>query len=136
MKILIISQHFYPEEFRINDIAAGLVAKGHSVDVVTGLTNYPKGEIYDGYKDRLIDNYLGVRVFRTAIRPRHTGSLNLFLNYMSFMKNAKKTLKKLDNSYDIVFSYATSPVYQIVPAIKAKNQFKCPLICMCCDQWP
>lgn len=136
MKILIVSQHFYPEEFRINDIAVELVNRGHSVDVVTGLPNYPKGEIFEGYEKKLFENYLGVNVYRTKIRPRHTGSLNLFRNYMSFMNKAKKTVCGLTGPYDIIFSYETSPAYQIVPAIKAKKVFKAPLVCMCCDQWP
>lgn len=136
MNILIISQHFYPEEFRINEIARELVKNGNNVEVITGLPNYPQGEIFEGYKEKLEEEYFGVVIHRTKIRPRHSGSLNLFRNYMSFMFNAKKTLKRIKNKIDIVFCFQTSPVFQIRPAILAKNKYKCPLITMCCDQWP
>ena len=136
MRILIVSQYFYPETFMINEIATGLVKRGHSVDVVTGIPNYPKGEIYEGYENRLIENYCGVTIFRTRIRPRHTGSLNLFLNYMSFMKKAKKTIRRINKTYDIVFCYEPSPIFQLTPTLYAKKRFKCSAILMCCDQWP
>lgn len=136
MNILIISQHFYPEEFRINEIARELVDKGNNVEVITGLPNYPQGEVYDGYKDKFEEEYFGVIIHRTKIRPRHSGSLNLFRNYMSFMFNAKKSLKRIKNNIDIVFCFQTSPVFQIRPAVFAKKKFNCPLITMCCDQWP
>lgn len=136
MRILIVSQYFYPENFKINDIAVELVNRGNVVDVVTGMPNYPSGIIYDGYHNRIFDNYLGVNVFRTKIRPRYKGTINLFLNYLSFMLKAKKTISSLKNKYDIVFCYEPSPIFQLTPALYAKSLFNCPAILMCCDQWP
>ena len=49
MKVLIVSQYFWPESFRINDVATGLVGNGHEVTVLTGKSNYPHGEFYEGY---------------------------------------------------------------------------------------
>jgi len=49
MRILVVTQHFWPENFRINDIVEGFVQDGLSVDVLCGLPNYPKGEWFDGY---------------------------------------------------------------------------------------
>lgn len=136
MNILIVSQYFYPEQFRINEIACELVSRGNSVDVVTGLPNYPEGEVYEGYNNLLEECYFGVKIYRTKIRPRHKGALNRFRNYLSFMLNAKKTIKKLKGHYDIVFCYMLSPIFQLTPAIFAKKRFKCPLVLMCLDQWP
>lgn len=136
MNILIVSQHFHPEVFRINEIARELSAQGNHVEVVTGMPNYPKGEIFEGYEDKYEECYFGVKIHRTKIRPRHQGRLNLFRNYMSFMQRAKKTVKALDGSFDIVFCYMSSPIFQLAPAIYAKKRFKCPLVLMCCDQWP
>ena len=88
MKILIVTQNYYPEQFRINDISKELVNRGHDVTVLTGLPNYPQGKIYDGYEDKekrreVID---GVKVIRVNERPRKSGgAINLFLNYYSFV---------------------------------------------------
>ena len=136
MNILIVSQYFYPEVFKINDIAVELVNRGNSVSVVTGLPNYPEGEIFDGYKNKLFDDYYGVKIYRTKIRPRHKGTINLFLNYMSFMRKAKKTVKKIGKKFDIIFCFEPSPIFQLTPAIFAKQLNNCPLVLMCCDQWP
>ncbi|MBR1676813.1 MAG: glycosyltransferase family 4 protein [Clostridia bacterium] len=137
MNILIVSQYFFPENFGINDIAKSWVQNGHHVEIVTGMPNYPMGEIFDGYQKRYEDEYCGVIIHRTDSRPRHKGSLNLFLNYMSFMFKAKKTIKKrVAIKPDIVFCYMPSPVFQLTPAIYAKKIFHCPLFLFYCDQWP
>ena len=49
MKVLVVSQYFWPEVFRINDICDGLTQRGHSVDVLTSLPNVPQGRFYEGY---------------------------------------------------------------------------------------
>ena len=49
MKILIVTQYYYPEQFQINEIAPELVKRGHEVTVLSGLPNYPKGVVFDGY---------------------------------------------------------------------------------------
>ena len=49
MKTLVVTQYFWPEEFRVNDICEGLVEKGHEIEVLTGLPNYPYGKLFDGY---------------------------------------------------------------------------------------
>lgn len=136
MNILIVTQYFYPENFKINDIACELVRRGNRVDVATGLPNYPHGEIFPGYEEKWQENYHGVNVYRTKTRPRHQGSVNLFRNYLSFMLKAKKTVKKLSGPYDVIFCYEPSPIFQLTPAISAKKRFHAKLVLMCCDQWP
>ena len=133
---MIISQYFYPEQFRINEIATELVASGHKVEVVTGMPNYPLGEVFDGYDEKLDELYNGMEIHRTKTRPRHKGTVNLFLNYVSFVFKAKHRIKRINGNFDVVFCFMPSPVFQLSPAIYAKNKFKCPLVCMCCDQWP
>lgn len=137
MKILIFSQYYYPEQFQINEIAPELVRRGHEVTVVTGLPNYPSGEIderYLNFKDEfeVID---GVKVIRCPIRPRKKGLFNLFLNYMSYMRLASKKVKKLEE-YDVVFSYQLSPITQVKPALKYKKKFDKKLIIYCLDLYP
>lgn len=135
--ILIVTQYFYPENFGINEVAARWVKDGNRVEVVTGLPNYPEGEIYQGFETKYEETYRGVLIHRTKCRPRHKGSWNLFRNYMDFMVKAKKTVRKrVVNQVDYVFCYMPSPIFQLGPAILAKKIFKCPLVLMCCDQWP
>ena len=88
MRILVISQYFYPENFRINDLCLGLKEKGHDITVVTGKPNYPKGIFFSGYTflNKPLDKYKGIKVYRSPIIPRGNASgLKLFLNYISFV---------------------------------------------------
>lgn len=144
MNILIICQHFYPEQFQINEIAPALVGRGHNVTVLTGLPNYPKGVIFDGYEDkinrRLLDReyeaQYGVRIIRCNMRPRKKGIKNLMLNYLSFAYKARKEVAKLDGNYDVVLSYQLSPITMVIPAIIYKRKWGKPLLLYCLDIWP
>ncbi|MCF0105913.1 MAG: glycosyltransferase family 4 protein [Holdemanella sp.] len=138
MKILIVSQYYYPEQFQINEIAPELVNRGHEVTVLTGLPNYPKGEIYPGYengqkRDEVVN---GVHIIRVEEHPRKKGGKNLILNYLSFMNNADKKAKELDTDFDIVLCYQLSPVTMLKPAISYSKKNKVPLLCYCLDLWP
>ena len=138
MKILVVGQHFYPEQFRINDICFSLSKIGHEVTMLTGLPNYPEGKIYPGYqhgenRDEWIN---GVHVIRCSLVGRGKNILQFGLNYLWFALSGKHKAKQLDGEYDIVFSYETSPVSMVAPAIVAKNKFHIPLIIDCLDQWP
>lgn len=135
MKILIVSQYYYPEQFQINEIAPELVRRGHDVTVLTGLPNYPKGETYPGYGVGE-ENINGVRVIRTKLHPRKSGALHLGWNYISFVYHAGKAAKKLQEKYDIVLAYQLSPVTVIQPAIVYKKKYSIPLLVYCLDIWP
>ena len=137
MKILVVSQYYYPEQFRINDICAELVKKGHQVTVLTGRPNYPKGEIFPGYEnDKQEEIINGVRVIRCKCRPRHQGIFNLAMNYLSFVYQGCKSICKLENNYDLVFVYGISPITMAVPAIFYKLFNKVPVYYYCLDIWP
>ncbi len=88
MKILVISQYFWPENFRINEVVKFLKFSGYEVEVLTGKPNYPEGEIFNEYlsdPDKFKE-YYGVKVYRLNTRPRKKGSkFDLFLNYSSFL---------------------------------------------------
>lgn len=86
MKLLIISQRYYPESFRITSIAEELVKRGHDVTVLTGLPNYPKGYIYPAYKNKKNrhQNISGVKIIRANEIGRRKGIFFRFLNYWSF----------------------------------------------------
>jgi glycosyltransferase involved in cell wall biosynthesis len=141
MRILIVSQHFWPENFRINSIALSLYNLGHKVDVLTGKPNYPKGEYYEGYS--LFSNSYemkeNIQIFRVPLIKRSSGSkLFLILNYLSFIIfgffMGPWLLRR--KKYDLVFVYATSPVLQAFVAILIAKFKKTPLILWVQDLWP
>ena len=138
MKILVISQYFYPEQFRVNDVVSELVKRGHTVTVVTGLPNYPEGEIYEGYEKSYeqLSEYNGATVYRCKLRPRYKGTKNLALNYLSFVVEAKKVLKKLSPDFDIIYVYEISPITLAIPALVYKKRTGTPVYLYCMDIWP
>lgn len=138
MKILIVTQYYYPEQFQINEIAPELVRRGHQVTVICGMPNYPKGVFYQGYENNKsrTEDIDGVTVIRCHQRARGKNPLTLLLNYYSFVKNANKQIGKLDNDYDIVFAYQLSPVTSSLPAIIYKKKFGTPVLLYCLDIWP
>ncbi len=138
MKILFVSQYYYPEQFQINEIAPALVARGHDVTVLTGCPNYPKGDIFEGYEDgkRSEEIINGVRVIRCDIIPRKQDPIHLVLNYYSFVKQGKKRALALDGDFDVVICYQLSPVLMLEPAVAYARKNRVPLICYCLDLWP
>ena len=50
MKILFVSQYYYPERISSTEIAETLVKLGHEVSVVCGKPNYGFNEILPEYK--------------------------------------------------------------------------------------
>ena len=70
--ILVVSQYFYPEQFRVNDLCSQWVKRGYRVTVLTGIPNYPQGKFYPGYglcKKRR-ETYNGVEMIRIPLIPR------------------------------------------------------------------
>jgi len=138
-KLLVVSQHYYPENFRINDIVAGFTEDGYAVDVLCGMPNYPEGEWFPGYsgKGPKYEEHEGVRVFRSGeIRRKNNTSLRIFLNYVSWPISAFFRILRLKGDYDAVFCYNTSPVIMCFPAIRASRKFRAPLTTYVLDLWP
>lgn len=137
MKILVVSQYYFPEPFRIHEICEELVKRGHSVTVLTSVPNYPDGEVYSGYLNINSEEVInGVKIIRCASRPRHKGFINLFLNYISFIFAANRRLKDIRDNFDIVYAYQLSPITSSMPAVKYAKKKKIPLLMYCLDLWP
>jgi glycosyltransferase involved in cell wall biosynthesis len=122
MRVLVVSQYFWPESFRINDVVRSLVEKGAIVDVLTGKPNYPEGRFFKGYRawDCQTQELLGATVRRIPMVARGTRSpLLLFLNYLSFVISGMLfgpwLLRR--QKYDAVFVYGLSPILQAIPAL-------------------
>ena len=139
MKILIVSQYFFPEEFKINDLARDFVDRGHKVTVLTGKPNYPKGEYYDGYqyKGVVTEKYFGAEVIRVPLRKRGAGGgKNLVLNYLSFVYNANDYIRKNKMQYDAILVYEISPITQVYPALFCKKKYGGKVLVWVQDLWP
>ena len=144
MKILIISQYYFPEQFQINEIAPELVKRGHDVTVLCGIPNYPKGVVFDGYenkekvKDRKREYFekTGVRVIHVEQVPRGKNPISLIRNYISFARNSRKSVRILEKDFDVVLGYQLSPITSMYAALEYKKQTGAPVMYYTLDLWP
>ncbi len=137
MRILVVSQYYYPEPLRINEICEELASRGHEVTVVTCNPNYPDGEIYKGYVNRDQEETInGVRVVRAKARPRKSGFVNLSLNYLSAYFALKRRVASLAEKFDVVYTYQLSPITSSGPAVRYAKKHKIPCELYCLDLWP
>ncbi|MCL6604715.1 MAG: glycosyltransferase family 4 protein [Paenibacillus sp.] len=138
MKILVVCQYYYPEQFKINDICEQLAQEGHLVTVLTGLPNYPTGKVPSSYrwgrKRKEIIN--GVEVQRCFEVGRTNGIVGMALNYGSYMLSASFKALFLKKDFDIILVYQLSPVTMALPGIVLKKLSKKPLYLYSCDIWP
>jgi colanic acid biosynthesis glycosyl transferase WcaI len=140
VEILIVSQYFWPEKFRISDLASGLVELGHSVSVLTGVPNYPDGKVFDGYgwfKSRR-QQFNGVTVIRVPLVPRGRGrGLRLAFNYLSFAIMATLFAPFLcRRRYDVIFICQLSPASAALPGVFFGRLRRVPIILWILDLWP
>ena len=140
MRILIVSQYFWPEQFLVNSLVSELLKNGHHVEVLTGLPNYPAGDFFNGYsffKGPWKEVYEAAIVHRVPILSRKKGFVHLFLNYISFVFFAVIIcLFKIKKKPDVIFCYAPSPVTSCLPAIFLKWFYRRPLSLWVQDLWP
>jgi len=141
VKILVSSQHFWPENFRINDLVQALIERGLKVDVLTGKPNYPEGRYFPGYRGWGCqrEQWSGATIFRVPLAARGSGrALRLVINYLSFIGSgllfAPWLLRR--RSYNVVFVYASSPLLQAIPAIFLSWLKQCPVVVWIEDLWP
>ena len=138
MKILLVSQQYWPENWRIVDTAEELVRRGHQVTVVCGVPNDGNGNLLPEYREtkNWVQNHGGVSILRIFDHPRRRGDLNLFAKYVSFTKKATKLVSSLPGTFDLVLSNQLSPVMQIQPAIVYGKKWNKPTLVYCSDLWP
>lgn len=122
MRVLVISQYFAPENFRINEVVHTLVGKGVEVDVLTGKPNYPEGAFFPGYRawGCQTEELLGAKVYRLPMVARGSRSaIGLVLNYLSFVLSGLLFGPWLlrGKKYDAVLVYGVSPILQAIPAL-------------------
>lgn len=136
--ILVISQYFYPEQFRINDICIEWIKRGYRVTVVTGIPNYPQGKYYEGYgifKKRK-EYYNGIEIIRVPLIPRGHNAIMLSLNYLSFVVSGFiwNMITRIEADY--VFIFGVSPITQALPGVWFSKKRKIPCYLYVQDLWP
>jgi glycosyltransferase involved in cell wall biosynthesis len=141
LRICIFSNHFYPENFKVNDIAFELNKLGYDVSVITAIPDYPQGRFYPGYSlfKRCKETINGVKIFHLPIIPRGKGGkVMLILNYLSFFVSSLifTFFHSLYNRYDAVFVHLTSPFFVGLSAAFLKRRQKIPLVFWVLDLWP
>ena len=137
-RLLVISQYFYPEQFRINDLCREWVKRGYDVTVVTGIPNYPEGKFFKGYSwfKRRREEYEGIRIVRLPLLPRGKSSLMLALNYISFVVSGWFWSHFTKIKADKVFIFEVSPMTQALLGVWYKKRNHVPCFLYVQDLWP
>ena len=89
MKILVVTQNFWPENFGINDLCLGLKERGHEVTIFTGKPNYPKGDFFDGYTfwGQSVGEWNGMKLYRSPVIPRKNNLGVVLIIFQYYQKN-------------------------------------------------
>jgi len=140
LRFLVVTQVFWPENFRINDLVAELVARGHDVTVLTGLPNYPEGSVFPDFRSdpSRFSSYCGAEIVRIPILVRGRNRVRLALNYLSYALSASIVgpWKLRKRSFDVIFVYEPSPVTVAIPAIVLRRLKRTPIVLWVLDLWP
>ena len=141
MKVLVVSQHYWPESFRINEVAESLQRAGCSVTVLTGQPNYPDGKVFQGYRACSIgtEEHAGCTIHRVPLVPRGKGTaMRLIANYLSFLLTASVLgpWSLRGQRFDVIFVYGTSPILQAIAGVVLKHLKQVPLVTWVQDLWP
>lgn len=145
--ILLISQYFHPETFRVNDMACEWVKRGYKVTVLTGIPNYPMGKFFPGYdkKHRTRETWNGVNIIRIPLIARGNSSNKLLnaagmaANYFSFVHSGRKWVKSkeaADLHADLVFTFEVSPMTQALIGTWYGKRYNVPTYLYVQDLWP
>jgi len=140
LNILIVTQYFWPENMRINDLVDGMAQKGHKVTVLTGIPNYPEGRVFPDFHaaPSKFSTYKGVAVVRVPMFCRGRNFLTLGLNYLSFAISASLlgTYRLRGEEFDVIFVYAVSPITAAIPAVVIRFLKRTPVFLWILDLWP
>ena len=138
MKILVVSQHYWPEPFPSTDLCEALAARGHTVHVVTDVPNYPMGRIYPEYRGKKgrREYRNGVRILRTFTIGRRNNILFRLLNYYSFSLSSTRFTRKLKEDYDVVLAIQSSPIMMVRAALAYGKRTGKKTLFYTMDLWP
>jgi len=140
LRLLVVSQYFWPEPFRVNDLVTELARRGHDVTVLTGTPNYPEGRTYPEFArdPSRFASYAGAEIVRVPLVPRGKSSLRLVLNYLSFVITGLTLgLWRLrGRRFDAIIVVQLSPVTAALPGLALRRLKRAPLLMWVLDLWP
>ncbi|MDD5394691.1 MAG: glycosyltransferase family 4 protein [Thiothrix sp.] len=140
MRILIVTQYFWPENFSINGVAQTLIDKNIEAEVLTAKPNYPRGKVFDGYKSWNCqhETHQRITINRIPFLARGNGGIRLALNYLSFVLSGLVFAPWMlrGKKFDIILVYAPSPILKAIPAIFLGWLKGCPAVLWVQDLWP
>ena len=139
MRILVVSEVFYPENFIINDLVLEWKTRGHDVEVLTSYPSYPVSYVFDGYENRgyKVENWDGVKIHRFPFVEGYRDSFGKkILNYIKFVTEGRKVGKRLGGDFDLVFVSQTGPLTVALPALMMRRKFDIPVAIWTLDIWP
>lgn len=138
-KVCIYTNHYDPEQFKLNDISRELVKKGYDVKVITQTPNYPSGSFFSGYgwfkkRHEMIDDH--IEVMRLPVIPRKKNPIMLMLNYLSYIISSFFYATFTRDQADVVLVYCTSPLFICWAGLRfaKRRRLKATLYLM--DLWP
>ena len=141
MRVLLVTQYFYPEVFKSNDLAFELAKRGHHVEALVGIPNYPDGKYFKGYgilkKRHEVIN--GVNVYRVFQTPRGKGGWRLPINYFTYVIfGCLRVLFQFawKKKYDCIIGHEPSPIFQAYPALLLRKLRNTPFYYWIMDLWP
>jgi len=138
-KILIVTECFYPEEFKINDVALSWKDKGYDVDVLTLVPTYPLGKVFPGFKNGFFrkDEYQGINIFRVrAITGYRNSVIKKILKYINFMILGSVAAIFIGRKYNYVFGFNMGALTDMLPAVLIRKLYKKPMMFWVQDVWP
>lgn len=138
MYILATCQYGWPEPYPSLYPMEEMAKRGHYVNAITGIPNYPMGKIYEGYRHNKVEKEIheGVHITHVPVIPRKHNKFYRFLNYHSYPLTANIEIQKLEGNYDVIFANQSSPVMMVEPAIKYAKKWNKKVVLYCMDLWP
>ena len=139
MKILVVCQYFYPEEFKVNELVEGLVARGNEVTVLTGKPTYPRGPYPKGYKFWGVqkEEYKGAKIIRVPELTRgNGGSIGIVKSMLSFMFFGRWYACWHKIEADAILCFQLSPVTMAIPALTYQKKLGVKYVHWVQDLWP
>ena len=142
-KILVYTNHYFPENFKINDIVNHFDNQENYVKVITGIPNSPSGKIFKnyGYFKKTNETKGNVKIRRLPLITRGKGSnFRLVLNYLSYFFSVliyTIYLILFNKKYDMIFVHHTSPIFiAISPCLYKTFNKQVKMVLWDLDIWP
>lgn len=139
MKILIVSEVFYPENFIVNDLAEEWKAMGHDIEVLTPYPSYPYSYVFEGYSNKgySVEDWNGIKIHRFPFVEGYKDSLRKKVsNYYSFVRDGRRLARKIGRDFDCVFVSQTGPLTVALPALAVRKKYGTPVAIWTQDIWP